>query len=113
MSISDFLYIFRCFFTYVDLLENLSALTAGLRRSFRLSRKDHQGSTKESRPAESEENEFIIYEEVTLYQMRPQDKPRLVVLIGKIQGTSGHSKRPSESHFLFFLQDLLVLGSMS
>lgn len=57
---------------------------AGLRRSFRLSRKDHQGSTKESHPAESEENEFLIYEEVTLYQMRPQDKPRLVVLIGSL-----------------------------
>ncbi|XP_026078570.1 MAGUK p55 subfamily member 3 isoform X3 [Carassius auratus] len=57
---------------------------AGLRRSFRLSRKDHQGSTKESRPAESTESEFFIYEEVTLYQMRPQDKPRLVVLIGSL-----------------------------
>uniref|UniRef100_A0A8C0YJV6 MAGUK p55 scaffold protein 3b n=1 Tax=Cyprinus carpio carpio TaxID=630221 RepID=A0A8C0YJV6_CYPCA len=72
------------FFTYVDLLENCSALTAGLRRSFRLSRKEHQGSTKESHPAESEENEFLIYEEVTLYQMRTQDKPRLVVLIGSL-----------------------------
>uniref|UniRef100_A0A672NXZ2 MAGUK p55 scaffold protein 3 n=1 Tax=Sinocyclocheilus grahami TaxID=75366 RepID=A0A672NXZ2_SINGR len=57
---------------------------AGLRRSFRLSRKDHQGSTKESHPAESTESEFLIYEEVTLYQMRPQDKPRLVVLIGSL-----------------------------
>ncbi|KTG39122.1 hypothetical protein cypCar_00026074 [Cyprinus carpio] len=74
----------RFFFTYVDLLENCSALTAGLRRSFRLSRKEHQGSTKESHPAESEENEFLIYEEVTLYQMRTQDKPRLVVLIGSL-----------------------------
>uniref|UniRef100_A0A8C2PP99 Membrane protein, palmitoylated 3b (MAGUK p55 subfamily member 3) n=1 Tax=Cyprinus carpio TaxID=7962 RepID=A0A8C2PP99_CYPCA len=75
---------FFMFFTYVGLLENLSALTAGLRRSFRLSRKDHQDSTKESRPAESTESEFLIYEEVTLYQMRPQDKPRLVVLIGSL-----------------------------
>uniref|UniRef100_A0A8C2PP93 Membrane protein, palmitoylated 3b (MAGUK p55 subfamily member 3) n=1 Tax=Cyprinus carpio TaxID=7962 RepID=A0A8C2PP93_CYPCA len=58
--------------------------SAGLRRSFRLSRKDHQDSTKESRPAESTESEFLIYEEVTLYQMRPQDKPRLVVLIGSL-----------------------------
>ncbi|XP_056109071.1 MAGUK p55 subfamily member 3 isoform X3 [Rhinichthys klamathensis goyatoka] len=57
---------------------------AGLRRSFRLSRKDHQGSTKESHSAESAENEFLIYEEVTLHQMRPQDKPRLVVLIGSL-----------------------------
>uniref|UniRef100_A0A8C1VMR0 Membrane protein, palmitoylated 3b (MAGUK p55 subfamily member 3) n=1 Tax=Cyprinus carpio TaxID=7962 RepID=A0A8C1VMR0_CYPCA len=58
--------------------------SAGLRRSFRLSRKDHQDLTKESRPAESTESEFLIYEEVTLYQMRPQDKPRLVVLIGSL-----------------------------
>lgn len=79
-------------FSFVDLLENLSALTAGLRRSFRLSRKDHQGSTKESHPAESTENEFLIYEEVTLHQMRPQDKPRLVVLIGKTRGISEQSK---------------------
>lgn len=80
------------FFSYFDLLENLSALTAGLRRSFRLSRKDHQGSTKESHSPESAENEFLIYEEVTLHQMRPQDKPRLVVLIGKIRGISEQSK---------------------
>ncbi|XP_056627725.1 MAGUK p55 subfamily member 3 isoform X3 [Triplophysa dalaica] len=56
---------------------------AGLRRSFRLSRKDHQGSTAESHP-ESGETEFFIYEEVTLYQMRLHDKPRLVVLIGSL-----------------------------
>ncbi|XP_051969270.1 MAGUK p55 subfamily member 3-like [Xyrauchen texanus] len=55
---------------------------AGLRRSFRLSRKDRQGSPTESHPAES--TEFFIYEEVTLHQMRPQDKPRLVVLIGSL-----------------------------
>ncbi|XP_073722884.1 MAGUK p55 subfamily member 3 isoform X3 [Misgurnus anguillicaudatus] len=57
---------------------------AGLRRSFRLSRKDCQGSTTESQTVESEETEFLIYEEVTLYQMRPHDKPRLVVLIGSL-----------------------------
>uniref|UniRef100_A0A8C2I2V8 Membrane protein, palmitoylated 3b (MAGUK p55 subfamily member 3) n=1 Tax=Cyprinus carpio TaxID=7962 RepID=A0A8C2I2V8_CYPCA len=57
---------------------------SNMQRSFRLSRKDHQDSTKESRPAESTESEFLIYEEVTLYQMRPQDKPRLVVLIGSL-----------------------------
>nr|XP_055031687.1 MAGUK p55 subfamily member 3 isoform X1 [Misgurnus anguillicaudatus] len=58
--------------------------SAGLRRSFRLSRKDCQGSTTESQTVESEETEFLIYEEVTLYQMRPHDKPRLVVLIGSL-----------------------------
>ncbi|XP_056326189.1 MAGUK p55 subfamily member 3 isoform X2 [Danio aesculapii] len=57
---------------------------AGLRRSFRLSRKDHLGSNKESHIPESTENEFLIYEEVTLHQMRLQDKPRLVVLIGSL-----------------------------
>ncbi|XP_051523423.1 MAGUK p55 subfamily member 3 isoform X2 [Myxocyprinus asiaticus] len=57
---------------------------AGLRRSFRLSRKDHQGSTTESHPAESAETEFLIYEEVTLHQIKPQDKPRLVLLIGSL-----------------------------
>ncbi|XP_057214321.1 MAGUK p55 subfamily member 3 isoform X2 [Triplophysa rosa] len=57
--------------------------SAGLRRSFRLSRKDHQGSAAEDHP-ESGETEFFIYEEVTLYQMRPHDKPRLVVLIGSL-----------------------------
>uniref|UniRef100_A0A673K4F1 MAGUK p55 subfamily member 3-like n=1 Tax=Sinocyclocheilus rhinocerous TaxID=307959 RepID=A0A673K4F1_9TELE len=64
----------------------MSTMLKSLRsvRSFRLSRKDHQGSTKESHPAESTESEFLIYEEVTLYQMRPQDKPRLVVLIGSL-----------------------------
>uniref|UniRef100_A0A8C1ZFK4 Membrane protein, palmitoylated 3b (MAGUK p55 subfamily member 3) n=1 Tax=Cyprinus carpio TaxID=7962 RepID=A0A8C1ZFK4_CYPCA len=92
----------RFFFTYVDLLENCSALTAGLRRSFRLSRKEHQGSTKESHPAESEENEFLIYEEVTLYQMRTQDKPRLVVLIGSLGARINELKQKYNlcDHFL-------------
>ncbi|XP_030630070.1 MAGUK p55 subfamily member 3 isoform X3 [Chanos chanos] len=57
---------------------------AGLRRSFRLSRKDHQGTTGESQPLDSGESEFLIYEEVTRYQPRPNEKPRLVVLIGSL-----------------------------
>src|SRR4029434_1576921 len=57
---------------------------AGLRRSFRLSRKDRQGSG-ETRP--TDEFEFQIYEEVTLYQQRPTDQRRLVVLIGERLGT--------------------------
>ncbi|XP_030630069.1 MAGUK p55 subfamily member 3 isoform X2 [Chanos chanos] len=56
----------------------------GLRRSFRLSRKDHQGTTGESQPLDSGESEFLIYEEVTRYQPRPNEKPRLVVLIGSL-----------------------------
>uniref|UniRef100_A0A668USI2 Uncharacterized protein n=1 Tax=Oreochromis aureus TaxID=47969 RepID=A0A668USI2_OREAU len=55
---------------------------AGLRRSFRLSRKDRQGSSGEgSDPGESE---FLTYEEVTRYQQRPNERPRLVVLIGSL-----------------------------
>nr|XP_020461133.1 MAGUK p55 subfamily member 3 isoform X3 [Monopterus albus] len=55
---------------------------AGLRRSFRLSRKDRQGSSGEcSDPGASE---FLTYEEVTRYQQRPSERPRLVVLIGSL-----------------------------
>ncbi|XP_040918687.1 MAGUK p55 subfamily member 3 isoform X2 [Toxotes jaculatrix] len=55
---------------------------AGLRRSFRLSRKDRQGSSGEgSDPGDSE---FLTYEEVTRYQQRPSERPRLVVLIGSL-----------------------------
>nr|XP_020461127.1 MAGUK p55 subfamily member 3 isoform X1 [Monopterus albus]XP_020461128.1 MAGUK p55 subfamily member 3 isoform X1 [Monopterus albus]XP_020461129.1 MAGUK p55 subfamily member 3 isoform X1 [Monopterus albus]XP_020461130.1 MAGUK p55 subfamily member 3 isoform X1 [Monopterus albus] len=56
--------------------------SAGLRRSFRLSRKDRQGSSGEcSDPGASE---FLTYEEVTRYQQRPSERPRLVVLIGSL-----------------------------
>uniref|UniRef100_A0A8C6UUN9 Membrane protein, palmitoylated 3a (MAGUK p55 subfamily member 3) n=1 Tax=Neogobius melanostomus TaxID=47308 RepID=A0A8C6UUN9_9GOBI len=55
---------------------------AGLRRSFRLSRKDRQGSAGEgSDPGDSD---FLTYEEVTRYQQRPNERPRLVVLIGSL-----------------------------
>ncbi|XP_061556676.1 MAGUK p55 subfamily member 3 isoform X3 [Phycodurus eques] len=55
---------------------------AGLRRSFRLSRKDRQGSSSDgSDPGDSE---FLTYEEVTRYQHRPNERPRLVVLIGSL-----------------------------
>ncbi|XP_072523174.1 MAGUK p55 subfamily member 3 isoform X2 [Salminus brasiliensis] len=57
---------------------------AGLRRSFRMSRKDRQSSPGESRPAEHGEAEFLTYEEVTRYQQKPSEKPRLVVLIGSL-----------------------------
>uniref|UniRef100_A0A3B4G3L2 Membrane palmitoylated protein 3 n=1 Tax=Pundamilia nyererei TaxID=303518 RepID=A0A3B4G3L2_9CICH len=51
----------------------------GLRRSFRLSRKDRQGSSGEG--SDPGEPEFLTYEEVTRYQQRPNERPRLVVLI--------------------------------
>ncbi|XP_017274948.1 MAGUK p55 subfamily member 3 isoform X2 [Kryptolebias marmoratus] len=55
---------------------------AGLRRSFRLSRKDRQGSAGEG--SETGEPEFLTYEEVTRFQQRPNERPRLVVLIGSL-----------------------------
>ncbi|KAM9462364.1 MAGUK p55 subfamily member 3 isoform 3-T3 [Clarias gariepinus] len=58
--------------------------SASLRRSFRLSRKDRHSSPEDSQPAESEESKFFVYEEVTRYQQKPSDKPRLVVLIGSL-----------------------------
>ncbi|XP_017274944.1 MAGUK p55 subfamily member 3 isoform X1 [Kryptolebias marmoratus] len=56
--------------------------SAGLRRSFRLSRKDRQGSAGEG--SETGEPEFLTYEEVTRFQQRPNERPRLVVLIGSL-----------------------------
>ncbi|XP_072561072.1 MAGUK p55 subfamily member 3 isoform X1 [Paramormyrops kingsleyae] len=54
--------------------------TAGLRRSFRLSRKGRQDTPEETPP----ESEFLTYEEVTRYQQRPGERPRLVVMIGSL-----------------------------
>ncbi|XP_043955813.1 MAGUK p55 subfamily member 3 isoform X3 [Gambusia affinis] len=56
--------------------------SAGLRRSFRLSRKDRQGSSGED--SEVGEPDFLTYEEVTRYQHRSSERPRLVVLIGSL-----------------------------
>lgn len=61
--------------------ELLILTPAGLRRSFRLSRKDRQGSSGED--SEVGEPDFLTYEEVTRYQHRSSERPRLVVLIGK------------------------------
>ncbi|KAM4530483.1 MAGUK p55 subfamily member 3 isoform 2-T2 [Odontesthes bonariensis] len=55
---------------------------AGLRRSFRLSRKDRQGSSGEG--SDPGDPEFQTYEEVARYQQRPNERPRLVVLIGSL-----------------------------
>lgn len=56
---------------------------AGLRRSFRLSRKDRQGSSGDS--SDPGDSDFMTYEEVTRYQQKPHERPRLVVLIGEAQ----------------------------
>ncbi|XP_062301714.1 MAGUK p55 subfamily member 3 isoform X5 [Osmerus eperlanus] len=57
---------------------------AGLRRSFRLSRKDRPGSSGEANASDPGDSEFLTYEEVTRYQQRPNERPRLVVLIGSL-----------------------------
>uniref|UniRef100_A0A673K1M2 MAGUK p55 subfamily member 3-like n=1 Tax=Sinocyclocheilus rhinocerous TaxID=307959 RepID=A0A673K1M2_9TELE len=57
---------------------------AGLRRSFRLSRKDRRGSSGEANVSDQNDPEFLIYEEVTRYQQKPNERPRLVVLIGSL-----------------------------
>ncbi|XP_061568010.1 MAGUK p55 subfamily member 3 isoform X1 [Cololabis saira] len=56
--------------------------SAGLRRSFRLSRKDRQSSAGEG--CDPGDPEYLTYEEVTRYQQRPNERPRLVVLIGSL-----------------------------
>ncbi|XP_052407285.1 MAGUK p55 subfamily member 3 [Carassius gibelio] len=57
---------------------------AGLRRSFRLSRKDRRGSSGEASVSDQNDTEFLTYEEVTRYQQKPNERPRLVVLIGSL-----------------------------
>ncbi|XP_008327701.1 MAGUK p55 subfamily member 3 isoform X3 [Cynoglossus semilaevis] len=64
---------------------------AGLRRSFRLSRKDRQGSSGEG--SDSGDSDFLTYEEVTRYQQRSNERPRLVVLIGSLGGRINELKQ--------------------
>lgn len=57
---------------------------AGLRRSFRLGRRERLGSPQEGKmSAVTEPLELLTYEEVTRYQDQPSKRPRLVVLIGR------------------------------
>ncbi|KFV78986.1 MAGUK p55 subfamily member 3, partial [Struthio camelus australis] len=56
---------------------------SGLRRSFRLSRKEKENNQNEAKQAEQADTaEFLTYEEVTKYQQQPGEQQRLVVLIG-------------------------------
>ncbi|XP_044855588.1 MAGUK p55 subfamily member 3 [Mauremys mutica] len=55
---------------------------AGLRRSFRLSRKEKHNNQNQAKQADI--SEFLTYEEVTKYQHQPGEKQRLVVLIGSL-----------------------------
>ncbi|XP_060704704.1 MAGUK p55 subfamily member 3-like [Hemiscyllium ocellatum] len=57
---------------------------AGLRRSFRLSRKDRHANQNEQKQTEQKDAEYLTYEEVVAYQRRPNDVHRLVVLVGSI-----------------------------
>lgn len=57
---------------------------AGLRRSFRLGRRERLGSLQEGKASVAAESpELLTYEEVTRYQHQPSKRPRLVVLIGR------------------------------
>ncbi|KAM9474181.1 MAGUK p55 subfamily member 3 isoform 2-T3 [Salvelinus alpinus] len=58
--------------------------SAGLRRSFRLSRKERSGSLGGAASRDPTDPDFATYEEVTRYQHRPNERPRLVVLIGSL-----------------------------
>uniref|UniRef100_A0A4W3HX65 MAGUK p55 scaffold protein 3 n=1 Tax=Callorhinchus milii TaxID=7868 RepID=A0A4W3HX65_CALMI len=58
---------------------------AGLRRSFRLSRKERRVNQSEAKMSEPEELlEVPTYEEVTRYHRRPTEYHRLVVLVGSL-----------------------------
>lgn len=81
-------------------------ISASLRRSFRLSRKDRHSSPEDSQSTESEESKFLVYEEVTRYQQKPSDKPRLVVLIGENQ-ESCYQSYPYHCVFLAFGEEVI------
>ncbi|XP_052560985.1 MAGUK p55 subfamily member 3 isoform X3 [Tympanuchus pallidicinctus] len=56
---------------------------SGLRRSFRLSRKEKENSPTEAKQADqADAAELLTYEEVTKYQQQPGEQQRLIVLIG-------------------------------
>ncbi|XP_071584609.1 MAGUK p55 subfamily member 3 isoform X3 [Heliangelus exortis] len=58
---------------------------SGLRRSFRLSRKEKENNLNEGKEAvQGDAAEFLTYEEVTKYNQQPGEQQRLVVLIGSL-----------------------------
>uniref|UniRef100_A0A673W660 MAGUK p55 scaffold protein 3 n=1 Tax=Salmo trutta TaxID=8032 RepID=A0A673W660_SALTR len=73
-----------CKFPQKGAINNLKGFFAGLRRSFRLSRKDRSGSLGGGATSDPTDPDFATYEEVTRYQHRPNERPRLVVLIGSL-----------------------------
>uniref|UniRef100_A0A8C1X7R4 Membrane protein, palmitoylated 3a (MAGUK p55 subfamily member 3) n=1 Tax=Cyprinus carpio TaxID=7962 RepID=A0A8C1X7R4_CYPCA len=75
----------------------------GLRRSFRLSRKDRRGSSGEANVSDQNDTEFLTYEEVTRYQQKPNERPRLVVLIASL---FNHPFKPHDIFgYLFSITD--------
>ncbi|NXF34494.1 MPP3 protein, partial [Nyctibius bracteatus] len=64
------------------LIHLLFSSTAGLRRSFRLSRKEKNNQNEGRQAEQADAAEFLTYEEVTKYQQQPGEQQRLVVLIG-------------------------------
>uniref|UniRef100_G1NZP2 MAGUK p55 scaffold protein 3 n=1 Tax=Myotis lucifugus TaxID=59463 RepID=G1NZP2_MYOLU len=68
-----------------EVLQTLLIRLAGLRRSFRLGRRERLGNPQEGKTsAVTEAPELLTYEEVTRYQHQPSKRPRLVVLIGSL-----------------------------
>uniref|UniRef100_A0A8C0ATQ8 Membrane palmitoylated protein 3 n=1 Tax=Buteo japonicus TaxID=224669 RepID=A0A8C0ATQ8_9AVES len=83
---------YRLFFTHTlnkpenlgkwrhGLMYLLFSSTAGLRRSFRLSRKEKENNMSEGKQTEqADAAEFLTYEEVTKYQQQPGEQQRLVL----------------------------------
>ncbi|KFV67645.1 MAGUK p55 subfamily member 3, partial [Dryobates pubescens] len=69
----------------VGTLQHPRAVTkplSGLRRSFRLSRKEKNNLNEGKQAEQADAAEFLTYEEVTKYQHQPGEQQRLVVLIG-------------------------------
>ncbi|PKU41262.1 hypothetical protein llap_8410 [Limosa lapponica baueri] len=74
---------------------------SGLRRSFRLSRKEKENNLHEGKQAEqADAAEFLTYEEVTKYQQQPGEQQRLVVLIDTTRSKKSHEKEGVEYNFV-------------
>ncbi|KQK79083.1 MAGUK p55 subfamily member 3 [Amazona aestiva] len=81
--------------------DDQSSDKAGLRRSFRLSRKEKENSLNEGKQVEqTDAAEFLTYEEVTKYQQQPGEQQRLVVLIDTTRSKKSHEKEGVEYNFV-------------
>ncbi|XP_030076875.1 MAGUK p55 subfamily member 3 isoform X1 [Microcaecilia unicolor] len=66
---------------------------SGLRRSFRLSRKERQSNQNEPKTEHTDAPEFLTYEEVMRYQHQPGAQHRVVVLTGSLGARISELKR--------------------